>query len=103
GELASFTLGQRLPILRSYGSLVAREILNTGVQVRIWDLGNEVDYGMAGVAIPPGGPQACAGTEGGPGWYKPPDAIDPAIGKMTGAELRKMPESERIDWLEIHL
>jgi hypothetical protein len=33
GEWTSLTLDQMLPILRSYGALVAREILNTGVKV----------------------------------------------------------------------
>ena len=103
GEWTSLRLDQMLPILRAYGAMVAREILNTGVQVRIWDLGNEVDYGMAGVAIPPGSPQACASTEGGPGWYKAPNAIDPAIGRMSATELRKMSEPERIAWLRAHL
>ena len=84
-----------LPILRSYGALVAREILNTGVKVRIWDLGNEVEYGFAGVAIQPASPQACASTEGA-GWYKAPDAIDPSIGKMNFLQLSRMPEAERI-------
>ena len=102
GEWTSLTLDQMLPILRSYGALVAREILNTGVKVRIWDLGNEVEYGFAGVAIQPASPQACASTEGA-GWYKAPDAIDHSIGKMNFLQLSRMPEAERIRWLGAHL
>lgn len=102
GEWTSLTLDQMLPILRSYGTLVAREILETGVKVRIWDIGNEVEFGFAGVAVRPGFPGACDSTEGS-NWYKGPDAIDPAIGKMGFLQLLKMSEAERIRWLETHL
>ena len=71
-----------LPILRAYGAIAAREILKTGVKVRIWDLGNEVEFGLAGVVVRPM-PGGCDDTEGGAGWYKPPDGVDPAIGKTS--------------------
>lgn len=102
GVWTSLTLDQMLPILRSYGATAARQILSTGVQVRIWDVGNEVEFGTAGVAVQPM-PGACDDTAGGHGWYKAPDNVDPAIGKMSVLELMKMPEAQRITWLKAHL
>ena len=101
-DWTALTLDQMLPVLRSYGAIAAREILDTGVKVRIWDLGNEIEFGTAGVAIQPI-PGGCDDTAGGRGWYKPPNAVDPAIGKMSATQLMKMPERERIDWLKAHL
>jgi arabinogalactan endo-1,4-beta-galactosidase len=98
----SLTLDQMLPILRAYGAAAARQILATQAKVRIWDLGNEVEFGVAGVAVQPM-PKACDDTAGGPGWYKPPDAIDPAIGKTSVVALMQMSESKRIAWLQAHL
>ncbi|HUK29898.1 MAG TPA: glycosyl hydrolase 53 family protein [Candidatus Acidoferrum sp.] len=98
----SLTLDQMLPILRAYGAAAARQILATQAKVRIWDLGNEVEFGTAGVAVQPM-PSACDDTAGGPGWYKPPDAIDPAIGKTSVVALMQMSEPKRIAWLQAHL
>jgi arabinogalactan endo-1,4-beta-galactosidase len=102
GPWTSLKLEQMLPVLRAYGALAAREILKTGVQVRIWDIGNEVEFGAAGVAVRPL-PGGCDDTAGGSGWYKPPDRIDAAIGKMSLSDLMKLPEAERIGWLEAHI
>jgi arabinogalactan endo-1,4-beta-galactosidase len=102
GSWNSLTLEQMLPILRAYGRAAARQILSTGVKVRVWDVGNEVDFGSAGVAVAPM-PGACDDTAGGHGWYRAPDRIDPAIGKMSVLELMKMPETQRIAWLKAHL
>lgn len=99
---ASLTLDQMENSLRSYGAIAARQILSTGVKVRIWDLGNEVEFGTAGVAVRPM-PGGCDDTAGGPGWYKAPDKVDPAIGKMSAVELLRMPEAERISWLQQHV
>jgi hypothetical protein len=90
------------PILRLYGAVAARQILKTGVRVRIWDLGNEVELGTAGVAVRPI-PGGCDDTAGGPSWYRSPDAVDPAIGRMSAVELMKMTETKRIEWLQVHL
>jgi hypothetical protein len=98
----SLTLDQILPLLRAYGAAAARQILATQAKVRIWDLGNEVEFGVAGVAVRPM-PNACDDTAGGPGWYKPPDAVDPAIGKTSVIALTRMSESKRIEWLQTHL
>jgi len=102
GAWSSLSLRQMLPILRLYGASAARQILSTGVKVRIWDLGNEVEFGTAGVAVQPM-PGGCDDTMGGPGWYRPPDAVDPAIGQMSVIELMRMPEARRIAWLQAHL
>jgi hypothetical protein len=80
----SLTLDQMLPVLRLYGATAAGQILSTGVKVRIWDLDNEVEFGIAGVAVQPT-PGGCDDTAGGPGWYKAPDAVDPAIGRTYEA------------------
>jgi arabinogalactan endo-1,4-beta-galactosidase len=102
GPWTSLTLEQMLPALRSYGAAAARQILSTGAKVRIWDVGNEVEFGTAGVAVQPM-PGRCDDTAGGHGWYKAPDKVDPAIGQTSVLELMKLPETQRIAWLQTHL
>jgi arabinogalactan endo-1,4-beta-galactosidase len=100
-EWSFLTVDQMVPALRRYGALAAREILATGVTVRIWDIGNEIELGTAGMAVQPM-PGGCDDTSP-KGWYKPPDAVDPAIGKMSVTELLRMPEGRRIAWLQEHV
>src|SRR5215470_14393106 len=95
GEWTSLKLEQMLPVLRQYGATAARQIMSTGAKVRIWDLGNEVEFGTAGVAVQPM-PGGCDDTAGGPGWYKAPNAVDPEIGKMSMGKLMWMREAARI-------
>lgn len=102
GEWTSLNLEEMLPILRSYGAIAAKQILDTGVKVRIWDIGNEVEFGMAGVAVQPL-PGGCDDTAGGKGWYRAPDKVDPEIGKKSVFYLVKMSEAERLGWLQKHL
>ena len=102
GPWNTLTLAQMTAALHLYGAAVAREILATGAQVRIWDIGNEIEFGVAGVAVQPM-PGSCDDTAGGPNWYRPPDAIDPAIGKMRFDSLMHLPEARRIDWLNAHV
>jgi arabinogalactan endo-1,4-beta-galactosidase len=102
GPWASLTLDRMVAALRAYGAAAARQILATGVHVRIWDIGNEVEFGVAGVAVRPS-PGSCDETAGGKDWYRAPDAIDPAIGKMTFQALTQMPEAGRVRWLQDHL
>ncbi len=97
GEWTSLRLDQMLPALRSYGAIIAREILDTGVQVRIWDLGNEVEFGVAGVAL---GPDPEFRQRSG---YKPPDAVDPEIGQMSIRKINQLSEEEQVAWLKKHL
>jgi hypothetical protein len=94
GPWISLTLAQMEVALRQYGALVARQVLATGVRVNYWDLGNEVDSGIAGVTVMPFFPDTT---------YQAPNAVDPAIGTMTTYELITMPESERIAWSQAHL
>ena len=57
---------------------------------------------MAGVAVQPL-PGGCDDTAGGKAWYRGPDKVDPEIGKKSVFDLAKMPEAERISWLQKHL
>uniref|UniRef100_Q01QQ0 Arabinogalactan endo-beta-1,4-galactanase n=1 Tax=Solibacter usitatus (strain Ellin6076) TaxID=234267 RepID=Q01QQ0_SOLUE len=98
----SLTLEQMTEALRAYGAAAAREILATGVQVRIWDIGNEIEFGIAGVAVRPM-PGSCDDTAGGPNWYQAPDTIDAAIGKMSFQALMQMSEVKRSTWLGEHV
>ena len=102
GVWTSLTLDQMTSILRLYGAIAARQVLSTGATVRVWDLGNEIEFGTAGVAVRPL-PGACDDTAGGRGWYKSPDAVDPAIGRMSALQLMNMTEVKRIEWLRAHL
>ncbi len=90
---SSLSLGQMESALEHYGALAAQQILSTGVRVNYWDLGNEVEFGVAGVAV-----KSFGTTD-----YTAPDAVDPAIGQMTVTQLLGMPASDRIDWLRQHL
>ncbi|MGA5761999.1 glycosyl hydrolase 53 family protein [Nonomuraea bangladeshensis] len=97
GPWTTLTIEQMLPILYRYGVTVAAKILATGATVRVWDLGNEIEFGMAGVAIRSLVTQTADWT------YSPPDAVDPAIGQMDFATLFTMSEADRIAWLRAHL
>lgn len=83
-----------IPPLREYGALVARQILGTGVKVNYWDLGNEVENGVAGVAVRPLFPDNS---------YQAPDAVDRQIGLMSVPTLVAMPEGQRIAFCQAHL
>jgi len=102
GPWSSLTLDQMIVALRAYGAAAARQIVSTGVHVRVWDLGNEVELGVAGVAVRPVAGN-CDDTAGGPNWYQPPDRVDPAIGQMTFQTVMQMPEGRRIEWLAAHI
>lgn len=98
GPWESLTLNQMVYALRMYGAMAASQILATGVKVNVWDIGNEVEFGVAGVA--PRGFTASTDY-----WsYSAPDTIDPAIGQMeVYTLLLQMSDSERISWLRTHL
>lgn len=89
-------LSEMCDAFRLYAQLVARELLDTGVAVNIWDVGNEVELGIAGVAVPPWG----AGPESG---YRAPDAIDAEIGNMNIPRWLKLSDPERVAWGKEHL
>ncbi|MFT3727911.1 MAG: glycosyl hydrolase 53 family protein [Terricaulis sp.] len=88
------TIEQMLDPLRAYGALVAREILATGVTVNVWDIGNEVEMGMTGVAVRP-----LVRAED----YVAPDNVDPELGRRSVMELIQSSESDRISWSRTHL
>ena len=97
GQWSKLTLEQMRVALRKYGEIVAREILATGATVRIWDLGTEVEYGVAGVAVHPGSEDAKRIG------YLAPNAVDPAIGKMSIGVLMKMSDADQAAWLRKHV
>jgi Glycosyl hydrolase family 53 len=94
GPWTSLTLEEMLPIMRQYGALVARQILGTGVRVNYWDLGNEVESGVAGVTVMPLFPDTS---------YQAPNNVDPQIGLMSTEVLISMPDAERVAWSQAHL
>jgi hypothetical protein len=94
GRWTDLTIEQMLPQMREYGALVARQVLSTGVRVDYWDIGNEVENGIAGVTVIPLFPD---------NRYKAPDNVDPQIGLMSVPTLVAMPDPERIAWCQAHL
>ncbi len=85
--------------LRTYGKVKSRIILETGASVNVWDIGNEVDCGMSGVALPPMNPR----LEGGRWRYKAPDGVDPEIGKMSTQRFFGMDAKSQAEWGKQHL
>jgi hypothetical protein len=75
GPWASLTIVQMTTVLRAYGAAVAKQIIATGATVGAWDLGNEVEYGVAGVAVRPM-PGGCDASAGATGEYQAPDAVN---------------------------
>jgi hypothetical protein len=95
GPWETLTLAQMTTAMRDYGARVAQQILHTGADVNVWDLGNEVEFGVAGVAIR-------SFTTETPYWsYKAPDNVDVEIGKMDAYQLFGRPD--RNEWLKAHL
>lgn len=95
GPWATLTIEQMTAAMREYGRQVAAQILATGAEVEIWDVGNEVEFGVAGVGIR-------SFTEATDYWtYEAPDNVDPAIGRMSVWDLFYMPD--RNQWLAEHL
>ena len=93
GPWKTLTAQQMAMALHDYAALVATDILQTGAIVEPWDLGNEIDLGVAGVA-----PQGFNCTD-----YVAPDGVDAAIGQTTEMELFAESESARIAWLQQHI
>ena len=94
GRWLSLTLDQMLPAMRQYGELVARQILSTGVRVNYWDLGNEVENGIAGVCVYPLFPITN---------YQAPNNVDPLIGTQSTAGFVAEGETARIAFCRQHL
>ena len=98
GPWHELTLEQMCGCLERYGAIVAEEVLATGARVEVWDVGNEVDFGVAGVATRPASLFAKD--------YRAPDNIDPAIGERCyfDTDYRERPlTDDDIDWLAEHV
>ena len=50
-DWSELTLDEINTVLRAYGKFLATEILNTGCRVDNWNLGNEANFGFAGVSL----------------------------------------------------
>ncbi len=48
---SELTLHEINTVLEAYGTFVATEILNTGCEVNCWNIGNEANFGFAGVSL----------------------------------------------------
>lgn len=101
GAWETLTIGQMADALEQYGALVAQKFEDKGVTVNVWDLGNEVDFGTAGVSVAP--MPGAYESEQGPNWYKAPNAVNPTIGTESVNSLLAMTEPDRIAWLETNL
>lgn len=102
GPWPKLTLEQMAGALRTYGSLIARRIVATGASVGTWTLGNEIEFGVAGVTPRPDA-DGCSSAAFGHSVYQAPDAIDSALGRMRQHTLLGLPEAERIAWLRAHV
>jgi len=103
GPWETLTVEQMLPILEQYGAIAAQTILDTGVEINYWDIGNEIGFGTAGVAPQPLPGSLCDTLEETSDWYRAPDGVDPIIGTESVLSLRMMTEAERITWLKEHV
>ena len=101
GSWETLTVEEMAIALKQYGAIVAKELVLTGVKVNIWEIGNEVDFGIAGVAPKPL-PGALT-TELGYNWYRAPDKVNPAIGKKSIYSLLRTSSKSRIKWCEENL
>jgi arabinogalactan endo-1,4-beta-galactosidase len=98
GPWMSLNIDQMATAMRAYGRAIAQQILSTGVDVNVWDIGNEIEMGIAGVAI------RSFSTSDEHGWsYQAPDAVNPAIGQIGIYDLFGMSESDRTAWLSTNL
>jgi len=88
-------------ILKQYGTIVARELTATGAKINTWDIGNEVNFGIAGVSVQP--LPGAMDAEMGANWYQAPDAVNPEIGKQSVYTLLTMGNADLIKWAEVNL
>jgi hypothetical protein len=93
------TLAQMRGCLTRYGAVVAEQVLATGARVGVWDVGNEVELGVPGAAVPP------VDLVAGRFSYHPPDNLNPAISRRGFADRihRIGYSSEDVAWLRTEL
>ena len=97
GDWRLLTLQQMLPPLRQYGAAIAKQILDTGVTVNYWNLGNEIDNGIAGVALEAPIPSSTHAE------FIPAINVDPLIAQHKTLDWLELSEDERIAWEKKHL
>lgn len=103
GPWETLTIDQMAEAVRRYGAVVAEAIAETGVEVSVWDIGNEVDTGVAGLAPRPQLNPPSDLVDSGVDWYRAPDAVDPEIGKMSVRDLAAMGMDNATEWLQQHV
>lgn len=81
--------------VKEYAATVAHAITETGVEVSVWDVGNEVEFGCAGIAPAPDSSARSA--------YRSPDGVDPQIGRRSMVDVMRMDPDSRIKWLSQHI
>ena len=111
----SLTLDQMADAIRIYARETAHAFLDSGIQIKYWKLGNEVNYGMAGITPAPLPIQTTCDTFAqiaglqkrtdppGTGWYQAPSRVDPVVGTLNLAQLISMPEAQSIEYLQLHV
>jgi len=99
-----------LVMAEEYGKVIAGELTSIpGLEINIWDIGNEVNMGFGGVAIQPrpgfqeGRGNSRGNPELGPNWYRAPDAVNPVLGQTTFEMFVFMSEEEKIEFCQEHL
>lgn len=50
-DWSELSLEEILTVLEAYGAFIGEEILNTGCTVNNWNLGNEANFGFAGISV----------------------------------------------------
>lgn len=50
-DWSELNLDEILTVLEAYGAFIGEEILNTGCTVNNWNLGNEANFGFAGISV----------------------------------------------------
>jgi arabinogalactan endo-1,4-beta-galactosidase len=103
GPWHTLTVDEMAAAIETYGGIVAREIAATGAEVGVWDIGNEVDTGVAGISPRPAPSGVDAIIDRGEEWYAAPDRVDPEVGRTSLLDLVRRGMDELIPWLERHV
>ncbi|WP_345542879.1 glycosyl hydrolase 53 family protein [Microbacterium jejuense] len=95
GAWLELSLEEMASRIQAYAARTAQRILDTGVVVGTWNLGNEVDSGICGITPPSPRDPATPGST---------DSIDPEIGRINRFDLvLRTSEPDRIRWLSAHI
>lgn len=93
GPWETLTIDQMCEVVGRYGAFAAERILATGAEVNVWDIGNEVDLGIAGIAPLP---LDAAG-------HKVPKRLSSALAANSVRDIVSMAPGARIAWLSKHV